>query len=127
MKLKKIFSKLKTYILSSPKLLLGLILLFIIVLLVCAAPFLTSYSPTYLSDDLLVPPLTKGHFLGTTNMGEDVWSQILYGGRVSLKIGIVAAILSGIIGVIFGGLSGYYGGIVDKIFTEITNIFLMIP
>ena len=124
MKLKKIFSKLKTYILSSPKLLLGLILLFIIVLLVCAAPFLTSYSPTHLSDDLLVPPLTKGHFLGTTNMGEDVWSQILYGGRVSLKIGIVAAILSGIIGVIFGGLSGYYGGIVDKIFTEITNIFL---
>ena len=90
MKLKKIFSKLKTYILSSPKLLLGLILLFIIVLLVCAAPFLTSYSPTHLSDDLLVPPLTKGHFLGTTNMGEDVWSQILYGGRVSLKIGIVA-------------------------------------
>lgn len=88
MKLKKIFSKLKTYILSSPKLLLGLILLFIIVLLVCAAPFLTSYSPTHLSDDLLVPPLTKGHFLGTTNMGEDVWSQILYGGRVSLKIGI---------------------------------------
>ena len=109
MKLKKIFSKLKTYILSSPKLLLGLILLFIIVLLVCAAPFLTSYSPTHLSDDLLVPPLTKGHFLGTTNMGEDVWSQILYGGRVSLKIGIVAAILSGIIGVIFGvGFGGIH-------------------
>ena len=89
MKLKKIFSKLKTYILSSPKLLWGLILLFIIVLLVCAAPFLTSYSPTHLSDDLLVSPFTKGHFLGTTNMGEDVWSQILYGGRVSLKIGVV--------------------------------------
>ena len=52
MKLKKIFSKLKTYILSSPKLLLGLILLFIIVLLVCAAPFLTSYSPTHISDEL---------------------------------------------------------------------------
>ena len=124
---KKLLSKLKAYILSSRKLLVGLILLFIIVLLVCAAPFLTSYSPTHLSNDLLVPPLTNGHLLGTTNMGEDVWSQILYGGRVSLKIGIVAAILSGIIGVVFGGLSGYFGGIIDKIFTEITNIFLMIP
>ena len=99
---KKLLSKLKAYILSSRKLLVGLILLFIIVLLVCAAPFLTSYSPTHLSNDLLVPPLTNGHLLGTTNMGEDVWSQILYGGRVSLKIGIVAAILSGIIGVVFG-------------------------
>ena len=98
-----------------------------IIALISAAPLLTTCSPTHLSDDLLVPPLSRGHFLGTTNMGEDVWSQILYGGRVSLKVGIVAAVLSGIIGVCLGGIAGYYGGIADKILTEITNIFLMTP
>ena len=127
MNFKKKLLKIKSYITSSPKLLWGLILLVVIIALISAAPLLTTCSPTHLSDDLLVPPLSRGHFLGTTNMGEDVWSQILYGGRVSLKVGIVEAILSGIIGVCLGGIAGYYGGIADKILTEITNIFLMIP
>lgn len=127
MNFKKKLLKIKSYITSSPKLLWGLILLVVIIALISVAPLLTTCSPTHLSDDLLVPPLSRGHFLGTTNMGEDVWSQILYGGRVSLKVGIVAAVLSGIIGVCLGGIAGYYGGIADKILTEITNIFLMIP
>lgn len=112
---------------KSPQLFWGLILLFVVIALVTLAPVLTSYDPGYLSDDLLVPPMTGDHLLGTTYMGEDVWSQILYGGRVSLLIGVVAAALSGIIGMILGGVAGYFGGRIDDVIMEITNIFLMIP
>lgn len=127
MKYKRKWNTIKRYITCSPKLLWGLGLLGVIIVLVTAAPLLTNYHPSYLSDDLLVPPMTAEHFLGTTHMGEDVWSKILYGGRVSLAIGIMAAILSGIIGVLLGSIAGYLGGIVDKIIMEITNVFLMIP
>ncbi len=72
------------------------------------APVLASYSPYYLSDELLVPPFSEGHLLGTTYMGEDVLSMILYGGRTSLKIGIVAAALSGVIGVLLGAVAGFF-------------------
>lgn len=125
--MKKHIKAFVNYIKISPKLLWGLVMLGIIIVMVVAAPLLTQYAPNYLSDELLVPPMSEGHFLGTTHMGEDVWSKILYGGRVSLAIGIVAAALSGIIGIILGGIAGYLGGVADKVIMEITNIFLMIP
>lgn len=115
------------YMKISPKLFWGIILLTLIAIIFIFGPIFLTYSPTYLSNDLLLPPLKKGHLLGTTYMGEDVLSMIIYGGRTSLKIGILSAALSGIIGVIIGAIAGYMGGIIDKIFIEITNIFLMIP
>ena len=127
MKKKNFLTTFVEYKKVSPKLLWGIILFFVILLLAVLAPVLASYSPYYLSDELLVPPFSEGHLLGTTYMGEDVLSMILYGGRTSLKIGIVAAALSGVIGVLLGAVAGFFGGIADKILTEVTNIFLMIP
>lgn len=127
MKKKNLFTVFVEYLKVSPRLCWGIIFLGIILLLAVLAPVLAPYSPYYLSDDLLSAPLHDGHLLGTTYMGEDVLSMILYGGRTSLMIGIVAAALSGIIGVLLGAVAGYFGGIADKIITEITNIFLMIP
>ena len=127
MKKKNFLTTFVEYMKVSPKLLWGIILFFVILLLAVLAPVLASYSPYYLSDELLVPPFSEGHLLGTTYMGEDVLSMILYGGRTSLKIGIVAAALSGVIGVLLGAVAGFFGGIADKILTEVTNIFLMIP
>ena len=127
MKKKNFLTTFVEYMKVSPKLLWGIILFFVILLLAVLAPVLASYSPYYLSDELLVPPFSEGHLLGTTYMGEDVLSMILYGGRTSLKIGIVAAALSGVIGVLLGAVAGFFGGIADKILTEVTNIFLMLP
>ncbi|MCI8389514.1 MAG: ABC transporter permease [Roseburia sp.] len=127
MKKKNFFTTFVEYMKISPKLFWGIVCFCVILLLAVMAPLLAGYSPYYLSDELLVPPLSAGHLLGTTYMGEDVWSMILYGGRTSLKVGIVAAALSGLIGVLLGAAAGYFGGIADKILTEITNIFLMIP
>lgn len=127
MKKVNFFTTFVGYMKISPKLLVGTILFGLIVLLAVLAPVLAPWDPYYLSDDLLMAPLSEGHLLGTTYMGEDVFSMILYGGRTSLLVGIVAAALSGIIGVLLGAVAGYFGGMADKILTEVTNIFLMIP
>ena len=112
---------------ASRQLQIGLILLAVVLVVVAAAPALAPFDPYFLSDDLLNPPGSGGHILGTNNMGQDILSMIIYGSRTSLAIGIVSALLSGIIGTLLGAYAGYFGGWLDKCVAEITNIFLMIP
>ena len=65
--------------------------------------------------------------LGTDNFGRDVFSRLLYGGRVSMFIGIGGIIISLLLGMLVGGISGYYGGITDNLLMRIAEVFLMIP
>jgi peptide/nickel transport system permease protein len=60
-------------------------------------------------------------------MGQDIWSMIVYGTRTSLWVAVVAALISGGIGLLVGGVAGYFGGKVDMIISEVINIFMMIP
>ncbi|MDW8108346.1 MAG: ABC transporter permease [Candidatus Kryptonium sp.] len=64
---------------------------------------------------------------GTDNLGRDVFSRTIYGGRFSLIIGILSSLLAFLIGVSIGVISGYFGGIVDKILMRITDVFLAFP
>lgn len=73
------------------------------------------------------PPGTDGHILGTNHMGQDVFSMLVYGVGTSLKVAVISAFISGALGVIIGGISGYIGGVTDTVISEIINIFLMIP
>jgi len=65
--------------------------------------------------------------MGTTNTGQDLFSKILYGSRISLKIGITVAFLTVALGTIVGSISGYYGGAIDEIIMRITDIFFAVP
>ena len=67
------------------------------------------------------------HLLGTDDMSYDVFSRLMYGGRVSLTIGFVVVILETLLGVILGGLAGYFGGWVDQLVMRIVDIFYCIP
>jgi peptide/nickel transport system permease protein len=126
-KIKKFFARISEMIECSRQLRIGLVLFALILLVAIFAPALAPMDPYDLGDDLLVSPGTSGHLLGTTNMGQDVLSMLIYGSRASLLIGIVAAAISGFIGTILGAVSGYYGGKIDKVINEAINIFLMIP
>lgn len=126
-KIKKVGARLAGMVRSSMQLRMGLIFFALVLLVVIFAPSLAPFDPYDLGDDLLVPPGTNGHWLGTTNMGQDVLSMIIYGSRASLAIGIVSALISGVIGTLLGAFAGFYGGKVDKVVSEIINIFLMIP
>jgi peptide/nickel transport system permease protein len=72
-------------------------------------------------------PITAKHLLGTENNGMDVLTRLMYGGRVSLIVGFVVIFFRLIIGVIIGGISGYFGGIVDTILMRFVELFSAIP
>jgi ABC-type dipeptide/oligopeptide/nickel transport system permease subunit len=72
------------------------------------------------------PPSTR-HWFGTDTVGLDVFSRVVYGARVSLKIGIAATTIALVIGLLLGAISGFFGGIIDTLIMRITDIFLAIP
>ena len=103
--------------------------LIIIVMALCAI-FIPMFSPyTYSGMDLVAmnqgPSLA--HPCGTDQMGRDIFIRIMYGARISLTIGIVAAAINFVIGVIYGGLSGYIGGRTDMIMMRIVDILSSLP
>jgi len=105
----------------------GSIIALVIVLLVTFAPFFTPY--TAYQQDLLnrFQPPSAEHWMGTDDLGRDMWTRVLYGGRISLSVGLLAMGVSIIFGSLIGLVSGYYGGWVDSILMRITEIFLSIP
>lgn len=107
----------------------GLVIIAVLILLSLLAPYLSGhYDPgkTNLLKRFL-PILTEGHFLGTDDVGRDEWTRLLYGGRVSLKIGFIGAITGALVGGLLGSISGYYGGALDSIIMRIVEIFFSIP
>jgi peptide/nickel transport system permease protein len=111
----------------------GAILLALIVLAALFAPWLAPHDP-YNQDvtQRLIPPVwhAKGswvHVLGTDKLGRDYLSRMIYGARVSLTIGVCAALLSGLIGTTLGVLAGYFGGRVDAVISYIITTRLALP
>ena len=82
-------------------------------------------TPTRMYDTYSYP--NKTHWLGTDRNGMDMLTRLMYGGRVSLVIGFIVELISLIIGVIMGGLAGYFGGWVDNLIMRIVDIFYCIP
>ncbi|HML20284.1 MAG TPA: ABC transporter permease [Aggregatilinea sp.] len=106
---------------------ISLIVLVIITVMAIGAPLFTQYNPDEMSlrDRALAPSST--HWLGTDNLGRDMWSRTVYGGRVSLEVGLAAAGISTVIGVILGAISGYYGRWVDMVIMRITDVVMTFP
>lgn len=106
---------------------LGLIILLMLVLAAIAAPLLTSYDPDKQKlVDVLIHP-NAPHPLGTDHLGRDVLARLLYGGRLSLMIGLLAVGIGLLVGMPLGAVSGYYGGWVDMIVQRVADILLSFP
>lgn len=82
---------------------------------------------SYESKSNLYASPSKEHLLGTDDKGMDVFVRLMYGGRISLMIGFIVVILETLIGIILGGLAGYFGGWVDQVIMRIVDIFNCIP
>ena len=126
-KLKNSWSKCWNAIRSDAQLRVGVIGLVILLLIVIFAPVITNWDPYFYGPDSLAAPGKSSHLLGTNHMGQDVFSMLIYGARTSLMVAITASMISGIIGVLIGGIGGYFGGKVDVVVSELINVFLMIP
>src|SRR5512139_286825 len=91
------------------------------------SPALTRYSPDAIDLDSLRQPPSLQHPLGTDNKGRDILTRVLYGGRISITVSVVAAILSMSIGLFVGLMSGYIGGKVDTMFMALVDLILAFP
>ena len=102
----------------------GLILLAGITLL---APWLAPYDPTLLDYDHLLESPSVAHLWGTDDLGRDIFSRVLWGGRESLRVSFFGVILAMVGGILVGLVSGFYGGMVDLLIQRIVDIFLAFP
>ncbi|WP_141727752.1 MULTISPECIES: ABC transporter permease [Thermogemmatispora] len=89
-------------------------------------PFFIHRDPSALSNDVLVPP-SSSHWLGTTQTGQDIFSQLVVGTRVSILWGMATGLVVTAISVLVGLCAGYLGGIVDEVLSLLINVFLVLP
>ncbi|MBQ0707525.1 MULTISPECIES: nickel transporter permease [unclassified Ochrobactrum] len=112
---------------ANPLAMIGLFIIIAFVVLSLAAPLLAPYDPSVqdLGNRLSAP--TAAHWFGTDELGRDILSRILYGGRVTLGMVIAVVILVAPIGLFIGCIAGYFGGIVDTALMRVTDVFLAFP
>ena len=98
-----------------------------LLVLFSALASLTPYEPTEQNPTNIFQKASGVHWFGTDELGRDVFTRILYGGRVSLAVGLLSTLLSISLGVVMGALSGYFGGLLDSTLMRITDAFLTFP
>ncbi|MDP4176871.1 MAG: ABC transporter permease [Bacillota bacterium] len=105
----------------------GLIFVILITLAAIIGPYLSKYD--YRTNNLMISNEgpSNSHWLGTDQFGRDIFTRILYGARISLTVGYAASILNVVIGILYGGISGYFGGLVDNIMMRIVEVVYAIP
>jgi peptide/nickel transport system permease protein len=106
---------------------LGLGFIVLLTLVAIFAPLIAPYSITERASGHFREAPSLDHLFGTDAIGRDVFSRVVYGARVSLRIGILATIITLVIGLLFGAVSGFFGGITDTLIMRLTDVFLAIP
>ncbi|KAA5603839.1 ABC transporter permease [Roseospira marina] len=112
----------------NPLALAGLIIILLLLLIAAIGPLLAPFSPTDQALDLrLLPPGAEGHWLGTDGLGRDILSRLLHGGRITLAVVVLVAIIVAPVGLLIGTVAGYAGGLIDSVLMRLTDIFLAFP
>ena len=106
----------------------GVVIITVFMAMALFAPFLGTVDPATSGDvdNLLLPPSSQFWF-GTDDLARDIWSQTIYGSRISLTIGFVAAIITVFSGTLVGLIAGYYGKFIDEVLMRIVDFFMMLP
>ena len=108
----------------------GLVIVPLIVLACIFGPWIVPYDPTvpdFTLEPLAVPPLSQGHLLGTDDLGRDLLARILVAGRTSLTIGFASALVAVVVGISWGAIAGYFGGVVDQVMMRVVDILYGLP
>ena len=105
----------------------GLVLTVLLVGVALAAPLLAPYDANVQDTARRLEPPSHQHLLGMDDLGRDVLSRIIYGARVSLRVGFSVVFLASLVGITLGAISGYFGGIIDTLVMRLTDILLAFP
>jgi len=105
----------------------GAIVVLLMLAVALLAPVIVHYSPNEINAWAVLEPPSLKHWFGTDDLGRDVFSRIIYGARISLLVGFVAAGIAVLIGTILGVVSGFYGGWIDNILMRVVDIMFCFP
>ena len=105
----------------------GLIIVLALFIVSALTPLLAPYDPSAIDVDNILASPSAAHLFGTDELGRDVFTRMLYGAGISLKVGFVAVGIATLIGVLLGAVSGYYGGWVDIVVMRFVDIMLCFP
>jgi len=108
-------------------LVVGGLLMAAIVLLAIAAPVVAPYDPLEVDVQAVMAPPSVKHLLGTDTLGRDLFSRVLFGGRISLLLGLIAVSISMVVGVLLGIVAGFLGGLVDELIMRFIDVLLAFP
>ncbi len=104
----------------------GFVVLAFLVLIALLAPFIAPYDPIAVSRTTLKPPSTQ-HWMGTDNFGRDIFSRVLYGTRISLRMGFIAVGIAAVFGTAIGVIAGTYGKVIDTILMRFIDALMAFP
>src|SRR5437764_15470017 len=107
---------------------IGLVIVVVLVIVALFAPWIATYDVGATNLSMRYLPPSAAHWFGTDSTGRDIFSRVVFGARISLKVGIVVVLVSAFIGTAIGAVAGYYGGWVDRFLSGyIFNVFLAFP
>ena len=106
---------------------IGIALTLALIIAALGADLLSPYDPYKVDMEAVMASPSGAHLFGTDYLGRDMLSRVLHGGRISLAIGVLAVLISGIVGTTIGAVAGYAGGWVDEVLMRITDIVLAFP
>jgi ABC-type dipeptide/oligopeptide/nickel transport system permease subunit len=105
----------------------GFVVIVVVTAMALFAPVLASHDPYQQNLRRVLQPPSSAHWLGTDNVGRDLFSRVIYGARVSLLVGFSATLFSAVAGVVIGLVAGYLGGVVDSVLMRVTDAFMCFP
>lgn len=105
----------------------ALFLVLVLLLSFPLAPFVTSGDPNRIDFKAIGQPPSLAHPLGTDMTGRDLWSRLVYGGRVSMSVGVVAVAIYVTLGIFLGSVAGFYGGRIDNLIMRLTEVVMSFP
>lgn len=112
---------------AHPRMTAGATIIIVVSALALFAPWIVQRPPEVQNVAYRLAPPSSEYWLGGDSFGRDIFSRLLYAGRVSLSVGLLSMIITVVIGVLVGALAGYYGGWIDRILMRLTEIVLVIP
>jgi peptide/nickel transport system permease protein len=114
-------------LLQEPTTVIGLVLVVLFALLALTAPLISPYDPLFQNISVSLTPPSPGYLLGTDKLGRDLLSRMLYGARISLRVGLIVVVSAGTFGALVGLIAGYLRGWIDEVLMRVTDIFFAFP
>jgi peptide/nickel transport system permease protein len=121
------FYRIHLALLGNPLAVAGGIIVLVLIVMAIFAPLIATHSSTAQNLAMRLMPPSAENWMGTDELGRDIWSRVVYGSRITLVIVLLVAVLAAPLGLTIGAVSGYFGGWIDRVLMGITDIFLSMP